>query len=63
MKELLGVKEIAKCLGVPEGTIRYWCFTKRIRHYKLGRHLKFDRKDLDQFIESNLVEEGGNGHI
>lgn len=63
MKELLGVKEIAKYLGVPEGTIRYWCFTKRIRHYKLGRHLKFDRVDLDQFIESNLVEEGSDGHI
>ncbi|MHC4196883.1 MAG: helix-turn-helix domain-containing protein [Planctomycetota bacterium] len=36
MKELLGVKEAAKYLGIPEGTIRYWVFTRQLRHYKLG---------------------------
>lgn len=63
MRELLGVREVAKSLGVPEATIRYWAWTRRLRHYKLGRHLKFDRGDLDKFIEANLVEEGSNGHI
>ena len=63
MKELLGVKEAAKYLGIPEGTIRYWCFTRKLRHYKLGKRLKFDRVELDKFIESNLVEEGCDGRL
>ncbi len=63
MKELLGVKEASKYLDIPEGTIRYWVFTRQLRHYKLGKRLKFDRADLDKFIESNLVEEGGNGRL
>ncbi len=62
MKKLVGVKEASEYLDTPEGTIRYWCFTKKLRHYKLGKRLKFDREDLDQFIESNLVEDGGNGN-
>ncbi len=61
MKRLVGIKEACECLDTPEGTIRYWCFTKKLRHYKLGKRLKFDKADLDKFIESNLVEEGGNG--
>ena len=63
MKELFDTKKTAQYLGMPEGTIRYWCFTRKIRHYKLGKRLKFDRTDLDKFIESNLVEEGGNGRL
>ncbi len=63
MKELLGVKEAAKYLGIPEGTIRYWVFTRQLRHYKLGKRLKFDKADLDRFIDSNLVEEGGHGRL
>ena len=63
MKELLDVKEAAEYLSMPEGTVRYWVFTRKLRHYKLGKRLKFDRADLDKFIESNLVEEGGNGHL
>ncbi|HHT9135228.1 MAG TPA: helix-turn-helix domain-containing protein [Candidatus Avalokitesvara rifleensis] len=60
---MLDIKGASKYLGMPEGTIRYWCFTKKIRHYKLGKRLKFDRADLDKFIESCLVEEGGNGRL
>ena len=58
MKKLLNVSEVAEYFGVPEATIRYWCFTKKVRHYKIGRHLKFDKSDLDKFLESNLVEGG-----
>ncbi len=58
MKKLLGIKDVAEFLGVPEGTIRYWVFTRKLRHYKIGRHLRFDKEDLDKFLESNLVEGG-----
>ncbi len=54
MKKLLSVSEVAEFLGVPEGTIRYWVFTRKIRHYKIGRHLRFDKEDLEKFLESCL---------
>jgi len=56
MKKLLSVDDVAEYLDVPKSTIRYWCFTKRLRHYKIGRHLKFEKLDIDKFLESNLIE-------
>ncbi|MCP5006985.1 MAG: helix-turn-helix domain-containing protein [Planctomycetes bacterium] len=56
MKKLLSVGDISEYLGVPKATIRYWCFTKKLRHYKIGRHLKFEEVDIVKFLESNLVE-------
>ena len=63
MKKLLSINDVAKALDIPKSTIRYWCFTKKIRYYKIGRHLKFDEKDVKEYIESNLVEEGNDGCI
>jgi excisionase family DNA binding protein len=63
LKRLIYIKEAAEYLGRPEGTIRYWVFTRQLRHYKLGKRLQFDTVDLDRFIDSNLVEEGGNGRL
>ncbi|MBT3880696.1 MAG: helix-turn-helix domain-containing protein [Candidatus Scalindua sp.] len=56
MKKLLSVNDVAEYLDVPKSTIRYWCFTKKLRHYKIGRHLKFDRIDINEYLESNLIE-------
>lgn len=63
MKKLLNVNDVAQLLDVPKATIRYWCFTKRIKYYKIGRHLKFDEKDIERFVESCLVEGGNDGSI
>jgi len=59
MKKLLSVNDVAEYLDVPKSTIRYWCFTKRLSHYKIGRHLKFEKSVIDKFLESNFVEERG----
>jgi len=56
MKKLLSVDNVSEYLDIPKSTIRYWCFTKKLRHYKIGRHLKFEKNDIDKFLESNLVE-------
>ncbi len=56
MKKLFSVDDVSEYLDIPKSTIRYWCFTKRLRHYKIGRHLKFEKSDIDKFLESNLVE-------
>ena len=56
MKKFLNVEEVAEYLDVPKATIRYWCFTKKLSYYKIGRHVRFDKSDIEKFLESNLVE-------
>lgn len=63
MKKLLNVEAVANLLDVPKATIRYWCFTKKLKYYKLGRHVKFDEKDIEKFVEDSLVEGGSNGRL
>lgn len=62
-KKLLCIEEVSTLLNVPAPTIRYWCWTKRLPHYKLGKHLRVSQDDLEAFLKSSRREEGGNGHI
>ena len=62
MEKLLSVKDVSSLLGVPEATIRYWVWTRCIRHYKLGRHIKFKENDIKAFLEEN-VREGEVMHL
>jgi excisionase family DNA binding protein len=56
LKKFLNVEEVAEYLNVPKATVRYWCFTKKLRYYKIGRHVRFSKSDMDKFMESSLVE-------
>ncbi len=56
MKKLLSIDDIAEYLDVLKSIIRYWCFTKKLRSYKIGRHLRFEQTGIDEYPESNLVE-------
>lgn len=62
-EKLLSVQEVASYFGVPEATVRWLVFTKRLGAYKIGRRLKFSEANLISYLESNRKEEGGNGHI
>ncbi len=63
MKKLLNVNDLSEILDVPVSTIRYWCFLKKIKYYKIGRHLKFDEKDIEKFVESCMVQSRDDGNI
>ena len=63
MKKLLNVKTVANLLDVPVATIRYWCFTRKLKFYKMGRHVRFDAQDIEKFVEDSLVEGGSNGRL
>lgn len=52
MNELVGVEEAAKILGVKISWIRNSVYKKTIRHVKIGRLVKFRRKDLEEMINN-----------
>lgn len=53
---VIGVDDAATYLSVPVRFIRRLVAEKRIRYYKVGKYVRFDLRDLDRFIEENLME-------
>lgn len=58
--ELLTRKGAASYLGVSVSTLATWACTGRYKlaYVKVGRLVKYRRKDLDAFIANGLVEGG-----
>jgi excisionase family DNA binding protein len=54
--QLLDVADAAAQLGTPVRFIRRLIAERRIRFYKIGRYVRIDRHDLDDYIAANRVE-------
>jgi len=52
---LVNVQDAAKYLAVSVSTLYGWVYQRRIPFVKVGRALRFDSADLDQFIETNRI--------
>ena len=55
-KRFVGIVELAVYLDVSEKTVRHWIFTRKIPCYKLGRRVKFDLKQIEQWIRQKEVK-------
>lgn len=53
MEKLLTLQETAEVLGVKVPTLYNWVSERRITFVKVGRLVKFDSKDVREFIEKN----------
>lgn len=60
MERLLDLEEAAEILGVSKSTLRRLDRLKLIRSYRIGtgRHRRFKKKDLLDYIERNSSEAG-----
>lgn len=58
VREIMSRKEAAKYLGIAESTLANWASTKKyhIPYFRVGRQVKYRRKDLDEFMENNRVD-------
>lgn len=52
-KRLLNAKETAEYLGLKEWTVRQWASMGKLPKVKMGKALRFDRQDLEKFVEEN----------
>ncbi len=55
-KEMVGIKELAKYVGIEVYTVYDWVHQRKIPHYKVGRLLKFDIAEINSWLESKKVE-------
>jgi excisionase family DNA binding protein len=50
---LLNIRQAAQMLSVSVSTLYGWIWQRRIPFVKIGRSVRFDIRDLEQFIQSN----------
>lgn len=56
-KELCSIDKISEYLDVSIPFIRKLVRAKMIPHYKIGNRLKFDIKEINEWVESHRQEE------
>lgn len=48
-------EEVSRILGVTTGTLAIWaCHKKKLPYIKIGRSVRYRRKDIYSFIEKNI---------
>ena len=52
---LMAVQDAAKFLAVSTSTLYGWVYLRRIPFVKVGRSLRFELAELQEFIKSNRV--------
>ena len=52
LRQLLDVSEVAAILQVPVRAVYLLAEDRRLGHYKIGRRLRFDPAQVEQFLDS-----------
>jgi len=52
--ELITVDEAARYLSIGRPTLYHWVSDRKVPFVKMGRLVRFRRRDLDRFIAENL---------
>jgi len=55
-KRLLSIDEAVEYLGIKKNTMRAWCCQKKIPYYKMGHLVKFDKAELNAWIDGQKVD-------
>lgn len=57
-KRLLNINELSEYTRLEKSILYSWVCQRRIPFVKVGFLLKFDKKDIDKWIEKQKVQEG-----
>lgn len=63
LRNIVGVHEIAKILGVSHGTVKNMCASGKIAGKKIGKTWVVDKENIFSFMETDPIEEFINGLI
>ena len=54
-KKLVKIEDLSMYLDTPVATLYTWTHQRKIPHVKMGRSLRFDIAEIDQWIEERKV--------
>lgn len=55
-RNLVGPKELAQYLDLSINTVYAWVYMRKIPFFKIGRLVKFDLREIDNWTASKKVE-------
>ncbi len=55
MKKLYTIEELSEYLSIKESTIYQWTHLRKIPYIKVGRFLRFDSEEIDDWVAGNSV--------
>jgi excisionase family DNA binding protein len=58
--EMLDVGELAESLNVTQAWVRSAVFQRKIPFVKVGKCVRFQRKEIERWIEERRIEEGSS---
>mgnify|MGYP001588906257 CR=1 len=56
-KRFLGIVELSQYLGLTKGTLYVWVCQRRIPYLKIGKLLKFDIMEINDWLKDKRVKE------
>jgi excisionase family DNA binding protein len=54
--KLIGIKDLAVYLGISQVSVYRMIERRSIRFYRLARHIRFRKSDVEAYLKSRLVE-------
>lgn len=56
-RRYLNINELSEYVGIPKGTLYVWVCQKRIPYAKIGGLLRFDLRQIDEWVKARSIEE------
>jgi len=56
-KRFLSIQELAEYLGLSKGTLYIWICRRRIPYLKIGKLVKFDMREIENWLKNKRIEE------
>lgn len=56
-QRLLNIKDLSQFIGISTSTLYTWVSQKRIPHVKCGHLVRFDIKNIENWIAKNSIQE------
>jgi excisionase family DNA binding protein len=53
----IGIKELSEYLGLAKGTIYIWVCHKKIPYLKVGKLVKFDLVEVEEWLKDKRIKE------
>ena len=54
-KRFIGIKELAEYVDIKKKTIYSWVNQRKIPYVKVGRLIRFDWKEINEWLENNSI--------
>jgi len=56
-KRFLGIEELSEYIGLTKGTLYVWVCQRKIPYLKVGKLVKFDLKEIDDWLKGKRIAE------